>query len=264
MTRLSKLSRSLDSRVAIVTGAGSGMGRATAHLLADEGARVAVVDVNPEAVAAVTAELVGAGYRAEGYVVDLADAAQIQALVPKVRAALGPVDILINNAGVSVPVALTDAAWEDAWILTMDVNLTAQARLVRACHDDLVRPELAAVGGGRIVNIASTEGLGATKGMSPYTASKTAVIGLTRSLALEYGETGVTVNCICPGPIRTGMTAEIPDEAKARFARRRVPKRRYGDPEEVAQITVSLVLPAASYLNGAIVPVDGGMLAQNT
>lgn len=109
MTRLSKLSRSLDSRVAIVTGAGSGMGRATAHLLADEGARVAVVDVNPEAVAAVTAELVGAGYRAEGYVVDLADAAQIQALVPKVRAALGPVDILINNAGVSVPVALTDA-----------------------------------------------------------------------------------------------------------------------------------------------------------
>lgn len=264
MTRLSKLSRSLDSRVAIVTGAGSGMGRATAHLLADEGARVAVVDVNPEAVAAVTAELVGAGYRAEGYVVDLADAAQIQALVPKVRAALGPVDILINNAGVSVPVALTDAGWEDAWILTMDVNLTAQARLVRACHDDLVRPELAAVGGGRIVNIASTEGLGATKGMSPYTASKTAVIGLTRSLALEYGETGVTVNCICPGPIRTGMTAEIPDEAKARFARRRVPKRRYGDPEEVAQITVSLVLPAASYLNGAIVPVDGGMMAQNT
>lgn len=264
MTRLSKLSRSLGGRVAIVTGAGSGMGRATAHLLADEGAKVAVVDVNAAGVQQVTDELTGAGYPAKGYVVDMADAAQIEALVPKVRADLGPVDIVINNAGVSVPTELTSAGWEDAWAFTFDVNLTAQARLIRACHADLVRPELAADGGGRIVNIASTEGLGATRGMSPYTASKTGVIGLTRSLALEYGETGVTVNCICPGPIRTGMTAEIPDDAKSKFARRRVPKRRYGDPEEVAQITVSLVLPAASYLNGAVIPVDGGMMAQNT
>lgn len=264
MARLTKLSRSLNGRVAIVTGAGSGMGRATAHLLADEGAAVAVVDVNADAVATVTAELRGAGYRAEGFAVDMADAAQIEALVPKVRGTLGPVDIVINNAGVSVPANLTDTGWEDAWILTMDVNLLGQARLIRACHEDLVRPGLAAVGGGRIVNIASTEGLGATKGMSPYTASKTAVVGLTRSLALEYGDTGVTVNCICPGPIRTGMTAEIPDDSKAKFARRRVPKRRYGDPEEVAHITVSMVLPAASYLTGAVVPVDGGMMAQNT
>lgn len=264
MSRLSKLSRSLHGRTAIVTGAGSGMGRATAHLLADEGAKVAVVDVNAAGVQQVVEELTGAGYPAKGYVVDLADAAQIEALVPQVRTDLGPIDILINNAGVSVPADLTSAGWEDSWAFTFEVNLTAQARLVRACHADLVRPELAAEGGGRIVNIASTEGLGATKGMSPYTASKTGVIGLTRSLALEYGETGVTVNCICPGPIRTGMTAEIPDRHKEKFARRRVPKRRYGDPEEVAQITVSLVLPAASYLNGAIIPVDGGMIAQNT
>ncbi len=264
MTRLSKLSRSLQGRVAIVTGAGSGMGRATAQVLADEGAKVAVVDVNAAAVDAVAAELAGAGYPAKGYVVDLADPAQIEALIPKVRADLGPIDILVNNAGVSVPSALTDAGLEDAWQFTFDVNLTAQARMVRACHDDLVRVSLAAEGGGRIVNIASTEGLGATKFMSPYTASKTGVIGLTRSLALEYGETGVTVNCICPGPIKTGMTAEIPDDAKTKFARRRVPKRRYGDPEEVAQITVSLVLPASSYLTGAVIPVDGGMMAQNT
>ncbi|MCC6438781.1 MAG: SDR family oxidoreductase [Acidimicrobiales bacterium] len=264
MSRLSKLSRSLQGRTAIVTGAGSGMGRATAHLLADEGAKVAVVDVNAAGVQQVVEELTGAGYPAKGYVVDLADAAQIEALVPQVRADLGPIDILINNAGVSVPADLTSAGWEDSWAFTFEVNLTAQARLVRACHEDLVRAELAAEGGGRIVNIASTEGLGATKGMSPYTASKTGVIGLTRSLALEYGETGVTVNCICPGPIRTGMTAEIPDRHKEKFARRRVPKRRYGDPEEVAQITVSLVLPAASFLNGAIIPVDGGMIAQNT
>ena len=90
------------------------------------------------------------------------------------------------------------------------------------------------------------------------------MVGLTRGLAVELGSRGVTVNCICPGPIHTGMTAAIPDEAKTKFARRRVPLRRYGDPEEVAQITLSLVLPAASYLNGAVIPVDGGMTAQNT
>jgi len=114
------------------------------------------------------------------------------------------------------------------------------------------------------VNIASTEGLGATKGMSPYTASKTGVVGLTRSLALEYGESGVTVNCICPGPIRTGMTDAIPEDMKTKFARRRVPLRRYGDPEEVAHMTLSLALPAASYVNGAVIPVDGGLVVQNT
>jgi Dehydrogenases with different specificities (related to short-chain alcohol dehydrogenases) len=90
------------------------------------------------------------------------------------------------------------------------------------------------------------------------------VVGLTRALAVELGSQGVTVNCICPGPIHTGMTQVIPDDAKTKFARRRVPLRRYGDPEEVAQITLSLVLPAASFLNGAIIPVDGGLIAQNT
>jgi 3-oxoacyl-[acyl-carrier protein] reductase len=259
MPRLSKLNRSIAGRVAIVTGAASGMGRATAHLFADEGARVAVIDRVADGVDAVVKEIDQAGGTARGYVLDVSEATAIPAVVDRVRADLGPVDILINNAGMSWPVELTDDGWEDAWALTFEVNLTAQARLIRACHDDLVRN-----GEGRVVNIASTEGLGATKGMSPYTASKTGVVGLTRSLALEYGDRGVTVNCICPGPIRTGMTAAIPDTAKDKFARRRVPLRRYGDPEEVAQVTLSLVLPASSYLNGAVIPVDGGMMAQNT
>jgi 3-oxoacyl-[acyl-carrier protein] reductase len=259
MARLSKLDRSIAGRVAIVTGAASGMGRATAHLFADEGAKVAVVDRVAPGVEAVVAEITAAGGIAAGYVLDVAEPAAILATVDAVRADLGPIDILVNNAGMSWPAPLTGPDWEDSWAATFEVNLTAQARLVRACHDDLVRE-----GAGRVVNIASTEGLGATKGMSPYTASKTGVVGLTRSLALEYGDTGVTVNCICPGPIRTGMTADIPDEHKDRFARRRVPLRRYGDPEEVAQVTLSCVLPAASYLTGAIIPVDGGMTAQNT
>ena len=124
-------------------------------------------------------------------------------------------------------------------------------------------PHLEASDAARVVNIASTEGLGATPGISPYTAAKHGVIGLTRSLAVELGKRGVNVNCICPGPIHTGLTREIPDDHKTKFARRRVPLRRYGDPEEVAHGTLSLVLPAASYINGAVLVVDGGMTAQN-
>lgn len=264
MARLSRLSRSIEGRVAVVTGAGSGMGRATAHLFADEGAHVAVVDVDGDAARRVAAEITEAGGSALALAADVAAAGQVTGLVTQVRHGLGPVDILVNNAGVSIPTALTGDGWAAAWERSLAVNLTAQALLIRACHDDLVRADLAGSGGGRIVNIASTEGLGATKFMSPYTASKTAVVGLTRSLALEYGESGVTVNCICPGPILTGMTDAIPDDARTKFARRRVPLRRYGDPEEVAHITLSVVLPAASYLTGAVIAVDGGMTAQNT
>jgi len=114
-----------------------------------------------------------------------------------------------------------------------------------------------------VVNIASTEALGATKGISAYTASKTAVIGLTRSLAVELANRGITVNCICPGAVNTGMTSNIADEHKLEFARRRVALKRYADPEEIAQMTLSLVLPAASYITGAAIPVDGGLTIKN-
>ena len=172
---------------------------------------------------------------------------------------LGPVDILVNAAGVSLPVEITADDYERAWESTLTINLTAQVRLIRACL-----PHLAREGAGRVVNIASTEGLGATPFVSPYTVSKHGVVGLTRSMACELGPMGITVNCVCPGPIRTGMTAPIPDDAKERFARRRVPLRRYGDPEEVAHAVLSLSLPASSYINGAVLIVDGGMTAQNT
>jgi 3-oxoacyl-[acyl-carrier protein] reductase len=242
--------RSVAGRVALVTGAASGMGRATTMLLASMGARVAALD--REAMAT------GTGAAAD-VIVDLADRSAIVGAVDAVRGAIGPIDIVVNCAGVSMPAGLDDPGWEDAWDLTMAVNLTAQGLVVRACADDLRRN-----GDGRIVNVASTEGQGATRYLAAYTASKHGVIGLTRALAMEFADSGVTVNCVCPGPIHTGMTAVIPDDAKTKFARRRVPMRRYGEAEEVAQMIVSLVLPAASYTTGAVLNVDGGLLVQNT
>jgi 3-oxoacyl-[acyl-carrier protein] reductase len=259
MGRLSTLSRSIAGKVAIITGAGSGMGRATAHLFADEGAKVAVVDVNREGVDRVASEITDAGGTAAAWAIDVTNARAIVTLVSEVVARFGGVDILVNNAGVSLPAPIDSDDFDQAWARTLAVNLTAHVQLIRACL-----PHLKAQRSGRIVNIASTEGLGATAFISPYTSSKHGVIGLTRSLAVELGSQGVTVNCICPGPINTGMTAVIPDEAKQKFARRRVPLRRYGEPEEVAHATLSLVLPAASYINGAVLVVDGGMTVQNT
>jgi 3-oxoacyl-[acyl-carrier protein] reductase len=261
VSRLSKLSRSIAGKVAVVTGAASGMGRATAHLFADEGARVAVADLGEARVQAVVDEITGAGGEAAGFVVDVSDPAAIHALVARVVERFGALDIVVNNAGVSLVGGATtsEAEFEDAWRATLDVNLTAHARLVRAAL-----PHLTASGAGRVVNIASTEGIVATGGIAAYTAAKHGVIGLTKSFAVELGRTGVTVNCVCPGPINTGMTAAISDEAKDVYARRRVPLRRYGEPEEVAHMTLSLVLPAASFVNGAVVVVDGGMTIRHT
>ena len=251
--------RSIEGRTALVTGAASGMGRATALLMAQAGARVAIVDVDADGLKATRADIERGGGTTFSVPCDLAGRVAIDTAVDSARAELGPIDILVNNAGVSIPASIEAEEYEHAWDVTFSVNLTAYARTIRACIDDLARN-----GDGRIVNIASTEGLGATAFISPYTASKHGVIGLTRGLAVELAPRGVTVNAVCPGPIRTGMTAGIPEEAKQKFARRRVPMRRYGEPIEVAHVVLSLVLPAASYITGAVVPVDGGLTVQNT
>lgn len=227
---------SAAGRVAVVTGGASGIGRATAELLRAQGVAVAVFD------------------RAGDDPVDITDVDAVAAGVERVRTELGPVDILVNAAGIAAGGRLEDNGFLEAWDATLAVNLTGAMHLVRACIGDLL-----ASGHGRIVNVASTEGLGASRVGSPYTASKHGVVGLTRSLAVEYGRRGLTTNCVCPGATLTGMTEIIPEEMRDTFARRNVPIGRYARPEEIAYMIVVLTALEATYVNGAVIPVDGGL-----
>ena len=255
---LTELSRSIRGEVAIVTGAASGMGRATAHLFGDEGARVALIDINEEPLRKVVREMTDVGYDVRGWRLDLADGDAILSVVNEIGEHFGGIDILVNNAGISASSPIDGDEYLAAWDISLAVLLTAHMLMIRASL-----PFIRQSPHGRIVNIASTEGLGATRGNSPYSTAKTGVIGLTRSLAVELGPENITVNCVCPGPIRTGMTAGIPEEHKVIFAKRRVALRRYAEPEEVAHGTLSLVLPAAQYITGVALPVDGGLTIRN-
>lgn len=254
------LSRSIAGKIAIITGAASGMGRATAHLFAAEGAKVAVTDLRQDVCDAVVAEIAAADVpgEARGWALDVSDEAAIKRVVGDIAKSFGGIDILVNNAGFAIPGDVGEESYEDSWGSTLAVMLSAHQRMIRAALPQLRQSESA-----RIVNVASTEGLGATPGNSPYVSAKHGVIGLTRGLAVDLGREGITVNCICPGPIRTGITDAIPEEHKQIYAKRRVPLRRYGIPEEVAHMTLSCVLPAASFLTGAVIPVDGGLTIKN-
>jgi 3-oxoacyl-[acyl-carrier protein] reductase len=258
MSDFKQLSRSVAGLTALVTGAASGMGRATARVFAAEGANVAVTDFVAGGAEAVAAEIVGNGGAAKAWTLDVANPDNINAVVNEIAKHFGGLDIIVNNAGISVATPIDGDGYDAAWEKSIAVLLTAHPRIIRAAL-----PYLRKSRSPRIVNIASTEALGATALHSPYSAAKAGVVGLTRSLAVELGRDGITVNCICPGPITTGMTARINDEHKAIYARRRTALGRYGDPEEVAHMTLSLCLPAASFLTGAIIPVDGGLMARN-
>jgi 3-oxoacyl-[acyl-carrier protein] reductase len=258
MSDFKQLSRSVKGLTVLVTGAASGMGRATALVFAGEGANVAVTDINAEGAQAVAAEIAARGGTAKAWKLDVADRDDIVAAVNGIAAHFGGLDIVVNNGGISVRVAIDDQAYDEAWAKGLAVLLTAHQRVIRAALPYLRRSKCP-----RIVNIASTEALGATALHSPYSAAKAGVTGLTRSLAVELGREGITVNCICPGPIRTAITERISEEHKTIYAKRRTALGRYGDPEEVAHMTLSLCLPAASFLTGAVIPVDGGLMARN-
>jgi 3-oxoacyl-[acyl-carrier protein] reductase len=258
MSDFKQLSRSVAGLTVLVTGAASGMGRATARVFAAEGAKVAVTDYAGEGAQAVAGEITACGQSAKAWTLDVASPDDIGAVVAAVAAHFGGLDIVVNNAGISVRLAIDDEGYDEAWAKGLAVMLTAHQRVIRAALPYLRKSTCP-----RIVNIASTEALGATALHSPYSAAKAGVIGLTRSLAVELGRDGITVNCVCPGPITTAMTDRISGEHKAIYARRRTALGRYGEPEEVAHMTLSLCLPAASFLTGAVIPVDGGLMARN-
>jgi 3-oxoacyl-[acyl-carrier protein] reductase len=227
------------SRVAVVTGGASGIGRATVEQLEARGDRVAVFD------------------RTGSHPVDVRDEGSIADAVTGVRERLGPIDIVVNAAGIAAggPIDATD--YVKTWHETLDVNLTGAMLVVRACLDDLIASDA-----GRIVNVASTEALAAGRSTSPYTVSKHGLLGFTRSLAVDLGRLGVTANCVCPGATLTGMTDAIPEADRNTFARRNIPVGRYGGPEEVAFMIACLTAVEASFVNGAVIAVDGGMTAR--
>ena len=251
-------SRSVAGSTVLITGAASGMGRATAEVFAAEGAHVALTDIAAESVREVADDLVHRGLSAEAWTLDVADPAAIQAVVEAAAQRFGGLDIVINNAGVGGFAAIDADNYEAVWDRSVAVMLTSHQRIIRAALPWLRKSKAP-----RIVNIASTEALGATARDSTYAAAKAGVTGLTRALAVEFGREGITVNCICPGPILTGMTEAIPEADRTTFAKRRTAMGRYGRPEEVAHVTLSLCLPAASYITGVTIPVDGGLMARN-
>jgi 3-oxoacyl-[acyl-carrier protein] reductase len=254
MAKLTTLNRSVEGLTVLVTGAASGMGRATAYLFADEGAKVAAVDVNEEGLQETMKAIKDSGATGEAWTLDLTDKDAIKRVVGEVANKFGGIDILVNNAGIAYITKIDDEDYEERWAEMVAVLLTAHTLTVRAAL-----PHLRKSNSPRIINIASTDGLGATPGNSPYTACKHGVIGLTRSLAVELGREGITVNCICPGPIYTAMTQPIPEENKQIYARRRTALGRYGSPEEVAHGTLNFALPASSFITGAALQVDGGL-----
>ena len=254
MKLFKRLSRSVRGKVAIITGAGSGMGAATAKVFAEEGVKVVATDVNLEAVMRVSEEIKSNGGVCQAIKLDVTDKAEIENCLEETIKEFGSLDFVINNAGISSATAVDDENYENYWDDTLSIVLTGQIKLIRAALPHLLKSKNA-----RIVNISSTEGFGASPYHSPYTAAKHGVIGLTRSLALELGPKGITVNCICPGPINTNMTAAIDEKDKETYARRRVGLKRYGEPEEVAHATLNLCLPSSSYINGVYLPVDGGL-----
>ena len=255
---MSRFSRSLKGTRALITGAASGMGLATARAFAEEGAHVALTDHLFEPAESAAAALREQGLSAHAWKLDVSDPVEIAATVAQIGQALGGLDAVVNNAGISAFSPIDGDSYDAVWDRSLAILLSAHQRVIRAAL-----PFLRASAAPRIVNIASTEALGATAMDSPYAAAKAGVTGLTRALAVELGREGITVNCICPGPIATGMTAAIPNDQKAVFAKRRTALLRYGEPEEVAHMTLSLCLPAASYITGATSPVDGGLMARN-
>ncbi len=242
----------LQGRVALVTGATRGIGRATALALAEEGADVGLIDILPE-VEQTAAAVADTGRRTAAAVCDIADPARVQPAVESICRSLGPVDILVNNAGIVNNIAPLVRMTHDAWQRELAVNLSGAFNLIQAVIDSM-----AARKWGRIINVSSVAALGGLHNQAAYAASKAGLIGLTKTVTLEYGRAGITCNAILPGLIGTelvsAMPAEIRDAAVAA-----TPARRLGSTAEVAQLIAFLASDRAGFINGAEIAIDGGL-----
>jgi len=247
----------LKDKIAIITGAGQGIGAATARCFAAEGARVVVAEINPETGKAMAAELTETGAKAIFVPTDVCDLNSVARMTETTRSALGTPDVLVNNAGINIfrdPLATTDNEWRRC----MAVDLDGVWNCSRA-----VLPAMLEAGGGAIVNIASCHSFKIIPNCFPYPVAKHAVLGLTRALAIEYAARGVRVNAIAPGYIETPIAINywntFPDpEAEKRRAYDLHPPKRVGRPEEVAWTAVFLASDEAPFINAEMIVIDGG------
>jgi NAD(P)-dependent dehydrogenase (short-subunit alcohol dehydrogenase family) len=249
----------LDGKVAVITGAGSGIGRVTAMLFASEGARVVVADVVADLAASTAADVVAGGGSATAVTVDVSDETEIGAMVDAAVATYGGLHVLFNNAAIfpDDDGGLLDTPPE-TWQKVMEVNLKGVWLGCRAAV-----PAMVASGGGSIVNVASFVALmGAATAQMAYTASKGGVLAMTRELAVEYARRGIRANSICPGPVETPLLAELlsdPDRRQRRLVH--IPMGRFGRPEEIARGALFLASDEASFVTGSALVIDGGITA---
>ena len=243
----------LDGKVAVVTGAGQGIGKAIALTLAKNGADVVISDINEETLAAAVEEVRALGRRVEGVVCNVADFDSCKALVDRTLETLGQLDVWVNNAGITRDNLLMRMTPED-FDLVLSVNLKGT---FNGCKAAL--PKITKGGGGRIINMASVIGLMGNLGQANYAASKAGAIGLTRSLAKEYARRKITVNAIAPGYIQTPMTDVLSDKVKEQI-QAAIPLNALGTPEDVANAALFLASDLASYITGQVIQVDGGMV----
>jgi len=248
----------LDGKVALITGGARGLGLTMATALAEAGADVALsgrsIGPGEEAAAGIAK---GTGRRARAFAADVTSAADVERLAASVDSALGPIDILINNAGVNIR-GTVDQLSEADWDSVIDTNLKGPFLCARAIGPGMVKR-----GWGRVVNLGSILGAVALGGRAPYASSKAGVINLTRVLALEWAGTGVTANAICPGPFATEMNLPLlNDPVKYQEFVKKIPMGRWGELDELAGAVVFLASPASSFITGASLFVDGGWTAQ--
>lgn len=244
---------SLAGRVAIVTGSGRGIGAAIARLFSRAGAHLALLDKDGATVSRTAEEIGLAGGEALPFTADVTDAFAIERVFDQVAEEWDRLDILVNNAGVVLDATLGDVTDED-WAQTLDVNLRGAMVCARAAVPHMLKNSY-----GRILSATSLVGRSGNYGQTAYSASKAGLIGMTRSWARELGPKGITANCVAPGFIETEMVRSVPEKVMRQMVAR-TPAGRMGRPEEVANVYLFLASDLASFVNGAVVGVDGGLL----